>query len=96
MRIIKNDKGSYCTDCRQENNCICFPDDEMVDIEYRKILKETNKATLFLLKKQKLSTGKIIKTGTEIWFPDMDIYRYNDNLKILKVKGSLINRMTNK
>jgi len=95
MRIVKNDSGTYCTDCKQRNNCICFPNDEMVKLEYREILRESGKATLFLLKKQTLSTGKLIKSGVDIWFPNHLILLHHGFLKKVSVPGKLINKIVN-
>ena len=94
MRIIKNKNGTYCTDCKQSNKCICVPNDEMIELEYRMIIKRTDKAILFLLKKQKLSTGKIIKTNTDIWFPIHLIFLGYSSLQKVKVIGYLVNKIT--
>ncbi len=95
MRIIKNDSGTFCTDCKQSNNCICFTDDEYVELLYRHIVRQTSKATLYLLKKQTLSTGKKIKAGVEIWFPNWMVIDLNSSQKKVQVMGSLVNKMVN-
>lgn len=95
MKIVKYGDKTHCTDCKQFNNCICFPDDEYVELEYRHIIRQTKKATLYLLKKQKLSTGKMIKTGVEIWFPNWLTIQGYTILKKVKVIGHLINQMVN-